>query len=51
MLKIIIQKLEEVKQEVREEEIDYSKYKVTELKSFCRDKHLTNYAALKKRIN
>lgn len=38
---------ENVKQEVKKT-LDYSKYKVVELKAFCRDKHLTNYAALKK---
>ena len=42
-----IEESENVKQEVKET-IDYSKYKVVELKAFCRDKHLTNYAALKK---
>lgn len=42
--------VEEVKVESEvQEEIDYSKYKVTELKSFCRDRNLTNYAALKKK--
>lgn len=37
----------EVKQEVKET-IDYSKLKVVDLKAICRDKQLTNYAALKK---
>ena len=42
--------VEEVKVESEvQEEIDYSKFKVTELKGFCRDRNLTNYAALKKK--
>lgn len=40
--------LEEKDDDVEVNEVDYNQFKVTELKSFCRDKKLTNYASLKK---
>ena len=36
-------------QEVEDETINYSTFKVVELKKMCADKELTNYSSLKKK--